>query len=148
MVGRICASILLAILPVLQSAPPQNGDDQVQPPRLIRAEVPFYPPLAWTANITGEVVVRITVEQDSVKDAVIVSSDSPALSDATIATIQTWKFRPDERNQVSFVSRFEYTIEGEVTDTPETPRVQLELPRFVRVIARPFKPTCSGCRVE
>ena len=117
-------------------------------PRLMVAEVPFYPSLAWAAKITGRVVVRITVEQATVKDAVIVSSPSPALSEPTIANIKTWRFASGDMRQGSFVSTFEYVIEGKETVEPETPKVQIELPRYVKVTARPVKPTCSDCPVE
>jgi hypothetical protein len=38
-----------------------------------------------------------------------------------------------------------YEIEGEETALPENPKVELDLPRFVKVTARPFKPTCNDC---
>jgi len=41
-----------------------------------------------------------------------------------------------------------YQIEGEQTSLPENPKVELDLPRLVKVTAKPFKPTCSDCGAQ
>ncbi len=44
--------------------------------------------------------------------------------------------------------KYVYQIEGEQTSLPENPKVELDLPRLVKVTAKPFKPTCSDCGAQ
>jgi hypothetical protein len=46
------------------------------------------------------------------------------------------------------VVTYTFQIEGQETSAPENPRVELDLPLFVKVIARPFKPTCEDCAAQ
>lgn len=132
-------------------------------PRLLHAELPLYPPLARSAHISGKVEIEVTVEKGSVVDAQVKSAeiqiadpqnrtvyDSKAkaaaaryLSDPSLANIKSWQFDPEERS--TFLVTYAYEIEGEETPLPENPKVELVLPRLVKVTARPFKPTCSDC---
>jgi hypothetical protein len=132
-------------------------------PGLLHAELPLYPPLARSAHISGKVEIEVTVEKGSVVDTQVKSAeiqiadpqnrtvyDSKAkaaaaryLSDPSLANIKSWQFDPGERS--TFLVTYAYEIEGEETPLPENPKVELDLPRLVKVTARPFKPTCSDC---
>jgi hypothetical protein len=132
-------------------------------PRLTRAELPLYPSLARTAHISGKIEVQVTVEKGSVVEAQIKSTeieiddpqnhaiyDSSAkkaasryLSDPSLANIKTWQFEPED--PTTFLVTYIYEIEGEQTPLPENPKVELDLPRLVKITARPFKPTCNDC---
>jgi hypothetical protein len=58
---------------------------------------------------------------------------------AAIANIKTWQFEPEHR--VTFLVKYVYEIKGGQTSLPENPRLELDLPRLVRITVRPFKPT-------
>jgi hypothetical protein len=65
------------------------------------------------------------------------------LSLPSVANIKTWQFEPGQR--ITFVVTYMYNIAGEQTPLPENPKVEVELPRVVKVTVRPFKPSCSDC---
>ena len=71
---------------------------------------------------------------------------SQFLTAPSLANIKTWQFRPEEK--ATFLVTYIYKIEGEETELPENPKVELDLPRLVKVTARPFKPTCNDCGVQ
>jgi len=133
-------------------------------PNVIRAELPLYPPLTSTLRISGTVKIEVTVEKGAVVDAQIKSAEiqigdpqkaalydaearkkmaSQFLSTPSLANIKTWQFRPEDK--ATFLVTYIYKIEGEETELPENPKIELELPRLVKVTARPFKPTCNDC---
>jgi len=133
-------------------------------PRLLHAELPLYPPLARSAHISGKVEIEVTVEKGSVIDAQVKSADiqitdpqnratydsqarataSHYLSDPSLANLKTWQFDPGGERS-TFLVTYVYEIKGKETPLPENPKVELDLPRLVKVTARPFKPTCSDC---
>jgi hypothetical protein len=132
-------------------------------PHLIRAEVPLYPPLARTLNVTGIVEIQVVVEKGVVTDtqvkSVVIASQNGSplndegtkkvgafLSNPALANLKTWQFQPEDR--ATFVVTYTFQIEGQETSAPENPRVELDLPLFVKVIARPFKPTCEDCAAQ
>jgi hypothetical protein len=110
-------------------------------PNLIRAEIPLYPPLARTAHISGAVEIQITVERGAVVEVQVKSSSSPHLTNPTVANVKTWQFESED--PTTFLVKYVYEIEGKQTPLPENPRVELDLPRLVRITARPFKPTST-----
>jgi TonB family protein len=139
----LLAVLLLAMCASGQSAQQRAATQATHYPNLIRAELPLYPPLARAAHITGTVVIEATVEKGSVVETKVKSATSPALSNPAIANLKTWKFEPE--GQATLVVTYVYEIRGKQTPLPQNPKVELDLPRFVKVTARPFKPTCSGC---
>ncbi len=114
--------------------PPSN-----EYPQLTHAEMPLYPQLARTAHISGTVEILVTAERGAVVETEGKSSSSPHLTRATIANIKTWQFESEDRT--SFLVKYVYEIKGKQTPVPENPRLELDLPRLVKIIARPFKPT-------
>jgi len=111
-------------------------------PRLIRAELPLYPPLAWTAHIGGTVSIQVRVEKGSVVDAQIKSGNSLWLSTPALANVRSWQFDPGDHAE--FLVSYVYQIEGTQTPLPENPKVELDLPCLVKITARPFKPTTDA----
>jgi len=136
-------------------------------PSVIHADLPLYPPLTSTLRIGGTVKIEVTVEKGAIVEAHIESAeikfsdpqkeklyDAQAkermakqfLADPSLANLKTWQFRPEDR--ATFLVTYVYRIEGEETALPENPKVELDLPRLVKVTARPFKPTCSDCGAQ
>jgi hypothetical protein len=163
MFARILVAFFFAVSTFGQSTAEAPSAEPTHYPNLIRAELPLYPPLPWTAHISGTIKILITVDKGSVVDAQVKSFqiqitdpqnhavyDSRAktnasryLSDPSLANLKTWQFRAEDR--ATFLVTYVYEIEGEETALPENPKVELDLPRLVKVTARPFKPTCNDC---
>jgi hypothetical protein len=163
---------LLIVVLILAGSAGAQGTAQVPAteaahyPRLIRGDIPLYPPVARSAHISGTVEIQVTVEQGAVAKAEVKSVDiriaDPAsravydeeaktkvgqyLSNPSLANVKTWQFQSEDR--MTFLVRYIYRIEGDPTPLPENPRIELDLPRVVTVIARPFKPGCSDCDAE
>jgi hypothetical protein len=134
--------------------------DSMRYPMLIRAEIPLYPPAAWSAHLGGKIEIEVTVEKGAVVDAQVkhgtielqsggeksaVSENQikllPYLSLPSVANVKTWQFEPGHR--ATLIITYVYQIEGEQTLRPENPKIELDLPRAVKVTARPFKPSRS-----
>ena len=162
MTRRIAVAILLLTGFALgQTSADNQGTEARHYPSLIHAELPLYPPVAWTAHVTGTVEIQITVEKGSVVDGQVKSVEieiigpdnrprndhrtklavTPYLVNPTLANVKTWEFEPEERT--TFLVKYVYRIEGEETPLPENPKVELDLPYLVKVTARPFEPTRS-----
>ncbi len=143
MLTRLLAFLLFAGSAFGQSAVGTPLSDATHYPKLIYAELPLYPPIAWTANLGGTVEIQVTVERGAVVDAQLKSGSSPYLSNPSLENVKTWKFQSEDR--ASFLVTYIYKIEGKETRLPENPKIELELPRVVKVTARPFRSSCSDC---
>src|SRR5690348_15694806 len=160
MTARITVAILLLAVSGLSQMTSNGGANETSHyPRLIHAELPLYPPVAWTADITGTIDIQVTVEKGSVVNAQvnkvdiqIIGPDNPPKNDArtkaavskylsnpSLANVKTWQFHPEDR--ATFIVKYVYRIKGTETPLPENPKVELDLPLLVKVTARPFKPT-------
>lgn len=160
-----------SVLLILCSVVPLGAREQGRPadtlpyPRVIRAEIPLYPPAAWAAHLTGNVEIEVnlrdgavvdarvkrgTVESQVPRDRPMVSQNQekylPYLSVPSLTNVKTWQFEPGA--STTFVVSYTYRIEGEETVVPENPRIELDLPRAVRVTVKPVKPSCSDCTGE
>jgi|SRR5579859_218094 len=141
---RILTTLVLLVVSAFgQDTQKATNADAAHYPNLIHAELPLYPPLARTAHIVGTVELQVTVERGAVTDAQVKSSSSPFLSNPAIANVKTWQFQPEDRTV--FLVTFVYQIKGKQTALPESPKIEMDLPRIVKVTAKPFKPTCSDC---
>lgn len=146
--------VLLIISPLLgfgQRSSPQSSDEV---PILWRADLPMYPPIAEAAHFTGNVTVRVTVQNGKVVKTEIVSEHlkerSQALMPAaashwltapTIENLKTWRF--DSSVNDTFVVDYTYEIAGAETDNPTNPRVEFLPSLDVKITARPVKPTVN-----
>lgn len=138
-------------------------------PSVIRAEMPLYPLVARATHVSGTVEVQVTVEKGVVVEAEVKSVDihvfdptrravygeaarsavAPSLSNPTLDNIKTWRFQPDDA-PATFIVRYVYTLLNEEKPLAynENPQIELDLPRLVKIIARPFKPQCDDCPPE
>ena len=94
-------------------------------PRIIHADVPFYPPVAWSAHFGGTVDIEVVVEEGKVIHANVkrgkvegatgrVSTGNAALLDylslPSLENVRTWRFEPERRT--TFVVTYSYRIQG------------------------------------
>jgi len=99
--------------------------------RVLAAEVPLYPRFARHGNIEGVVEVRVSVKDGRVVGADVLTGER-ILSDDTLKNIRTWQFAPG--TEASFVTRFLYELERREAGANTNPRIDMQLPTFVRVI--------------
>ncbi|HEY7547817.1 MAG TPA: energy transducer TonB, partial [Blastocatellia bacterium] len=59
---------------------------------------PQYPPLARTANVSGAVVVEVTIDEQGNVAAARVLSGHPLLRDVCLSAARAWKWRPTMLN--------------------------------------------------
>ncbi len=164
MLSRVVLLLLWVTTAVGQTTVEARPADGVPYPRLIQAELPLYPPAAWSAHLGGTVEVDVTVEKGTVVDAQIKRGmietqgvEKRALKEQqqgkllsylslpSVANVKTWRFDPEPGERTTFSVMYVYKIEGEQTPLPENPKIELDLPRVVKVTVRPFKPSCSDC---
>lgn len=143
MLNRLLMFLLFAGSTFGQNTVGASLSDTTHYPKLIHAELPLYPAVAWTAHISGTVEIRVIVERGAVVDAQLKSNGSPYLSNPSLANVKGWQFQSEDRT--TFLVTYVYKIEGEETKLPENPKIELNLPRIVKVTARPFKTSCSDC---
>lgn len=68
---------------------------RLNPGQIIRRVEPLYPPLARTARIQGEVVLRAIISRDGVIERLqVVRSGHPMLDRAALEAVSQWRFRP------------------------------------------------------
>jgi hypothetical protein len=163
MLIRVALLLLWVTTAVGQTTVEARPADGVPYPRLIHAELPLYPPAAWSAHLGGTIEIDVTVEKGTVVEAQVKhglietqTGDEkralkqveqakllPYLSLPSVANVKTWRFEPEGR--ITFVVTYVYKIAGEQTPLPENPKIEVDLPRVVKVTVRPFKPSCSDC---
>jgi hypothetical protein len=142
--------ILLAATAGSQTAPKPNAIDGIRYPRVLRADIPVYPPLAWELKLTGTVEIQVVVEDGAVVSADVKSADVrlpnvvlteegkkklPYLSNSSLANVKTWQFEKEDR--ATFSVKYVYQIEGEPLPERGHPIIGLDLPLLVRVTAQP-----------
>jgi TonB family protein len=98
---------LCAVAPALGQV-----NSQTEPPKIIRKSggvfqssaisrvEPTYPPLAKAAQVSGAVVVEVTVDEQGDVVAARAISGHPLLKDAAIAAARGWKFSPTQLSGV------------------------------------------------
>jgi len=159
--ANLLAAAALAVLlhgVSLSAAAEQKAKDaSAHYPRLTHADVPFYPPAAWSAHFGGTVEIEVTVEDGKVINAELkggkmegasskVNPDNRGLLDylsvPSLENVKTWRFVPEGRT--AFVVTYTYRLQGTETSSPENPTVLLDLPHSITVSVRPFRPTTSN----
>lgn len=63
-------------------------------PKLISKIMPAYPPAARKENISGDVVMDVTLKNDGTVDAVAVIEGNPLLASAAVNAVKKWRYRP------------------------------------------------------
>jgi hypothetical protein len=127
-VGVTAAGILLIA--------PAGGQDPIRAwPRVVRAGIPFYPPLAQATHVYGTVHVRVTTDGQNIV-ATHVEDGPKLLVDATEKNIQSWELSKHE--PTSFVVTFVYKLKDDSKSNPNGPTIVLRMPTEVEVSATPL----------
>jgi hypothetical protein len=133
-------TLLMLIGAVLLAS--QSQAAQREYPLVIRADAPMYPPLARMAKIRGKIEAEFTVKNGEVVNAEA-KSGHPLLVKATTDNIKTWRFSSEVSGM--FATTFDYRVEGSETATMQNPKIEMQLPAFIRIIATPTRPPCNDC---
>ena len=146
----VLASIVVAALvstATAQTSEPVGSPHVCQPSpdasrfRVTHADMPLYPPLARQARLQGSVFIHISIKDGSVMRAEVTSSKPEALKMLPIAAsdnVKTWHFAADVSGETE--AEFTYELIREESYVPENPRVEMELPTCVRIVAKSPKP--------
>jgi len=132
-------SLLCALLLASQLLAAQETHEY---PLVVRAEAPLYPPLACMAKIMGKIEVQFTVRSGEVV-ATEAKAGHPLLVKATTENVRSWRFSSEVNG--TFATTFEYRVEGNETPTMQNPKVEMQLPAFVKITAAPTMPSCNDC---
>lgn len=100
-------------------------------------ELPLYPPTAIAARLEGTVVLSVRVAKGVVQQAEPMPGANALLASAARRNALSWKFPPDVSGSVNV--RFVYELENGEVILPENPEIQMRLPEFVRITAKPVK---------
>ncbi len=127
-----------------EGAPATPQKEQDPSPHLHRADLPLYPPVAWAANISGTVNIRVTVANGVVVDAQAVKLERTDqaflyLVNPSVANVKTWQF--DSQVNTTFVVTYLYKIQGRYSSQNSNPRIELALPNLVKITETPYKAT-------
>jgi hypothetical protein len=134
---RIVSIGLAVIGGVLPAVRAQSSDPEL--PLLTAAALPLYPIVAQAARVQGIVKLRVTTDGKKVKSIALVSGP-PMLYEAAKRNIQTWEF--EEHKPTSFVTTFEYRIEGPAKCSYSNGNAVLHLPLEAHVGANRLE-TCD-----
>jgi TonB family protein len=98
-----------------EPAPTDHGVDR--PPQALLEPTPEYPLEAKKRGIQGDVVITFVVDTDGrVRNAQIISSPDPLLSNAVLAVIPQCRFQPGIKNGVPVNCRMSVPIHFALTD--------------------------------
>jgi Gram-negative bacterial TonB protein C-terminal len=139
MMRKTVLTLLCAVLLASQLLAAQERHEY---PLVMHAEAPLYPPLARMAKIMGKIVVEFTVKSGEVVTAEA-KTGHPLLVKATTENIKTWHFASEVNG--TFATTFEYRVQGKETPTMHNPRIEMQLPAFVKITATPTKPSGNDC---
>jgi TonB family protein len=104
-------AISLSLVSTAFARGPQ-GEEKPQPPKIIRKSggvlqgsatrrvEPAYPPLAKAAQISGSVVVEVTIDEEGNVFSARAISGHPLLKDAAVAAARGWTFSPTRLQEV------------------------------------------------
>ncbi|MGB7137172.1 MAG: TonB family protein [Acidobacteriaceae bacterium] len=107
-------------------------------PRLVSADLPDYPPIAYAARVAGSVRVRVEITAGKVTRAEVASKDGQypmMLANASLENVRTWHFAPSVND--SFVVTYTYVLAGVPDDAWRNPKIEISPSLDVTVTARP-----------
>ena len=91
--GFVLSAVSLA-LPVLMSAQPLRvGEDEARKAAVQKTQ-PTYPPIARQMNLSGRVLLDITVDTNGSVEKVDIVSGNPILAGSASQAAKQWKFQP------------------------------------------------------
>jgi len=94
------------------------------------------------AKITGKIEAEFTIKGGEVV-AAEARTGHPFLVKATTENIRSWHFPPEASG--TFTATFVYELQGSETGSMQNPKVEMQLPAFVKITAAPTKPSCNDC---
>jgi protein TonB len=93
----------------LIAAPPPA--DVIEPPKRIREVKPRYPPVARTAQLEGDVDLKLTIAADGrIGEIVVERSANRLFNQAAIEAVRQWQYLPGRRNGVPIESTTTTTV--------------------------------------
>jgi hypothetical protein len=115
----------------------ESKEPAVSLPRVRAAAVPFYPPAAHTANISGIVRVAVTTDGHRVTEVKVLDDGrNPALGRAAQENASTWVFAVHDAT--TFTVTYRYILEKDLPDIKSNApnsKVVLRFPTDVEVHA-------------
>jgi hypothetical protein len=133
-----CTGIGMMILAeILSPAFAQEAEQEL--PVIIAGKMPLYPLIANHLWIQGVVKIRVTTDGEKVT-FLEAESGPPMLVKAAKENILTWEFM--KHKPTTFVTTFEYVIEGPVQCMFSNGALVLNLPQEIRIRAKGIK-TCD-----
>lgn len=135
---RITAALIVFVLSFGATVAPAQSNQQL--PVVVAASVPFYPPVAQVAHITGDVRLRVSTDGKRVS-AISLESGPPMLASVAEENVRTWQFK--ERRPTTFETTFHYKLVPSKCDSKcncdfefDSGKVLLKLPTDVEVTAK------------
>jgi len=101
-----CAALILSVLLVIVPRVLAQKSAETLPKVLEHSE-PIYPPLARQARIQGEVIVKVTTDGESVREA-LAETGHPLLRKAAEDNVKTWRF--SSHTPATFNVTFRYKL--------------------------------------
>ena len=132
----IASLLALSSLPVAARAAQQERPES---PKIIRKSSgvlqtsaihrvePTYPPLAKTAQVSGAVVVEITVDEEGKVIAARPISGHPLLKDAAVEAARGWEFTPTKLSGVPVKVIGTITFNFELDDSKDVEKLQQKI---------------------
>jgi len=127
---RISSAVLLAVI-IVSFAGHETNEHRAC---VSHVETLAYPKLAQTAHITGEAVVRVTINEAGKVEKAEAISGPPILLKYAVANVGGWTFSPPESAPQTETITFQF----EIGDTPET-KFTADLPHRVEILAPPVE---------
>lgn len=108
---------------------------QVLPP-VVSGDIPRYPELARSLDISGSVELHVSVADGAVAE-IEVMAGHPALAEEALRTVRTWRFAKEART--AFDTCFHFQLESRPLGDNQNARVEMQLPSWIKVTGVPAK---------
>jgi hypothetical protein len=123
-----CTALILSIsLVMVPGVLAQKSAEML--PKVVQHSEPVYPPLARQTRIQGEVIIKVTTDGESVREA-IAETGHPLLRKAAEDNVKTWKFA--SHTPATFNVTFRYKLMESNSDV-----AFLESTNIVEILASP-----------
>jgi TonB family protein len=108
--------------------------------KLTSYATPEYPPLAWTADVYGKVILDLTLDTAGGVESSKVLSGHPVLQKSAIDNSMTWKFAAGNGRSLGgehLTVTYEFQMEGEWQCSKGPVRVTFESSNYVKIVTNP-----------
>jgi TonB family protein len=76
-----------------------RGGGKIEMAKLLKFQMPDYPPGPDSRGVEGDVVIYATIKSDgSVVDLIVISSPDPDFEGISLAAVRNWRYRPMKLN--------------------------------------------------